>query len=388
MRKLSLMLVVVLMLSAGCATKPEVNTVMPEAIPGGYFTPNGKPLSGEDFAELASEYDYVLLGEGHSVPCDHRVQAQSLGLLADQGMTPFVGLEMITRDKTDVVERFNAGQTSVEEFETLVDWEGQWGYDYRLYAPIIRVARERGMPLLALNVPRRVVKAVRDAGLDGVVKADRDLLPHTIIVPSGEQMESLEQEFDRHKDMMGEDRVNAELNRFVRVQSLWDTVMAENAMKAHRKTGRPVVIIVGSGHVEYNWGIGRRLNMLDPTAKVLNVVPWRGGQPHDPTMGDVFFYCKRTHTSRLGFSLEPVDDGAKVIGVAPDTRAEKAGFMVGDVIIEAQGMKVSDLWVLHKAAVKAAKAGELLRFRVKRDKGIVELHVKLTGVGGPADDGE
>ena len=44
----------------------------------------------------------------------------------------------------------------------------RWGYDYRLYAPIVRYARDNDLPLIALNASRELVDKVRRSGFDGI----------------------------------------------------------------------------------------------------------------------------------------------------------------------------------------------------------------------------
>ena len=36
----------------------------------------------------------------------------------------------------------------------------RWRFDYRLYRPILRFARDQGLPLVALNVPRELTERV------------------------------------------------------------------------------------------------------------------------------------------------------------------------------------------------------------------------------------
>jgi uncharacterized iron-regulated protein len=84
--------------------------------------------------------------------------------------------------------------------------------------------------------------------------------------------------------------------RFVRVQSFWDSQMAWREALVERALQRRVLIIAGDGHVAHGWGIAWRLRAFAPHAPSMAVVPWRGGEL-DPSEGDVFFYCPGTPES-------------------------------------------------------------------------------------------
>ncbi|HML56455.1 MAG TPA: ChaN family lipoprotein [Solidesulfovibrio magneticus] len=160
---------------------------------------------------------------------------------------------------------------------------------------------------------------------------------------------------------------------FVTVQSLWDTQMAARALYARAVSGRPVAVIAGAGHVANGWGIARRLAVLDPSAKVVLVIPWRGGEAPDAESAPYFFACPAAQKSRLGMTLTqdqpaPGQPAALplVTAVAPGSPAAKAGLLPGDAVIAAGGHPADNLSVLHKAAIEAVKDGKALSLTVSR----------------------
>ena len=160
---------------------------------------------------------------------------------------------------------------------------------------------------------------------------------------------------------------------FVTVQSLWDTQMAARALYARAVSGRPVAVIAGAGHVANGWGIARRLAVLDPSAKVVLVVPWRGGEAPDAEAAPYFFACPAAQKSRLGMTLTqdqpaPGKPAALplVTAVTPGSPAAKAGLLPGDAVVAAGGHPADNLSVLHKAAIEAVKDGKALSLTVSR----------------------
>jgi len=147
-----------------------------------------------------------------------------------------------------------------------------------------------------------------------------------------------------------------------------------------------VVVLAGSGHVEQGWGIAERLKAFDPEGEVLSVVPWRGPAGLGPSVSDVFFYCPQFHKSRLGFSLEFLEQGAVVTEVEEGSKAFVAGVQKNDIILTAREMAVTDLWVLHKAAIKAKKENSPLEITVLRQgKGVI-LMIEMSTAGEDAKE--
>lgn len=143
----------------------------------------------------------------------------------------------------------------------------------------------------------------------------------------------------------------------------------------------PVLIIAGGGHVENGWGIARRIRQFDPSAKILTLMPWRGGE-FDGDSADAFFYSPETYKSRMGATLTATGVGGLLVeGVKRNSRAAKAGLRPGDVLVEAAGIPLDHLFSLHMAGSKVHKAGAELIFEVRRGSEMFSANVGK--LGGP-----
>lgn len=278
---------IILLFSSACARA----TSRPLSEDGALLSPSGEAITLRSLSDVVRGFDYVLVGESHDSDCDHRSQAEIIAAL--EPLQPSVGLEMVSHDKQPVLDRFNRGELSVEEVAEALDWKKSWGFDFGLYAPIFRVAADAGLPLIALNVPREVLKAVRERGIEGIEPEERLQLPEDILLPPEAQMEALREQFEAHREHMkiADDEVEARFERFVLIQSIWDTAMATRALEAARATGRPVVVLAGAGHVIHRWGIASRLETLVPGARILSVLPWRGDAAPTEQEADLFYFC-------------------------------------------------------------------------------------------------
>jgi len=139
-------------------------------------------------------------------------------------------------------------------------------------------------------------------------------------------------------------------------------------------------VVAGSGHVENGWGIARRIHRFDPGAKVLLILPWRGGA-FDGESGDAFFYCPDSYESRMGATLTDTGRGGLLVErVARGSRADKAGLRPGDVLERASGVALDSLFDLHRAGFKVHEADEPLVFTVRRGCDTLTVDVGKLGV--------
>lgn len=83
----------------------------------------------------------------------------------------------------------------------------------------------------------------------------------------------------------------------------------------------------------------------------------------------------------IGIKGDPAAKEAKIGQVFKDSPAEKAGILVGDVVLEANGIAVAD-FNAFKAVINDHQPGDELRLKIKRGDQDVEIKVKLGKRGG------
>ncbi|MDL2330284.1 ChaN family lipoprotein, partial [Desulfosarcina sp. OttesenSCG-928-A07] len=239
---------------AGCAHHLKKT---PSFEDGQLFLANGTPITLEAFSRQAADVDYILIGETHDAPHHHLMQAKLVEALAHSGMQLAVGFEMLYSRNQDDLKPFNRGEMDVAELEQASNWSVSWGYAFSMYAPIFQVAKRFGLPVYGLNISRETLNQVRAHGFertrDMVPQKEVPDLPREVIWPMAEQIDAFhtmielfKQWHPKHTETAGRKTVKTDgekppapmalpapdPKRFLLVQSLWDTSMAESAVSA------------------------------------------------------------------------------------------------------------------------------------------------------------
>ena len=136
------------------------------------FDAKGRKLSHKRMMAKVAAGDVVLFGELHNNSIAHWMQLVVARGLADKG--PLVlGAEMIEADDQAALDRYLRSEIDAKALDTLARL---WRNHPTDYAPLVELARERELPFIATNVPRRYARAVARGGfeaLDTVPEAER-----------------------------------------------------------------------------------------------------------------------------------------------------------------------------------------------------------------------
>ncbi|TVR99777.1 MAG: hypothetical protein EA406_02430 [Rhodospirillales bacterium] len=234
----------------------------------------------------------VLLGEHHDDADHHRWQLHSLAALHGHRPDMVLGFEMFPRRVQPVLDRWTAGELSEGAFLDQVGWQQVWGGDADLYMPLFQFARLQRLPMVALNVERRLVSKVAREGWDAVPEAEREGVGTAADPPEAYRHYLAEVFAMKHRHGAGAAGETGPqpaeaatvmddpaFERFVQAQSTWDRAMAEAlaAAAAARPDGtRPLVVgILGLGHVKHRWGVPHQLADLGlGRSEVAVLIPW------------------------------------------------------------------------------------------------------------------
>jgi uncharacterized iron-regulated protein len=370
-----LLLFLALSLFVGCAPRHPAMVLHEEPAPGAFFSSQKIPVKEADLVDSLKDKDFILIGESHNKACDHRTQARLIALLASAGEEIVIGLEMVSVERRDVLDMFNAGLIDTNQLSGKLQWDEKWGFDFELYRPIFETAREYDIHMLPLNLPPNLTRHISRHGLDSLSPEDRRFMPENLIKPPPDQLQMLEDQFGLHEDFIQTDETL--FSRFVAAQSAWDTKMALEAVRARDAQQKTVVILAGTGHVDKGYGIEHRLRMIKPEARIIRIIPVRSLE--DISADNPYYYFCPSSRERMRLGIVAEEDGERVMitGVVRDSLAMQAGLLVGDEIVRAGDEDMSSLLDLHRAAVNALSHEHGLRLEIRRNSSLEVFEINF-----------
>lgn len=263
------------------------------------------------------------------------------------------------------LDAYIAGELTEAEFLRQTEYFDRWRFDYRLYRPILRYAREHGIPLVALNVPREITEKVGDSGIASLSEEERRLIPAEIERDDSAYRAQLEQVFALHpKDD------NASLEHFIEVQLLWDEGMADEAARwLEANPDGQLIVLAGTGHVAYGHGIPSRLKRrLDVP---MSIVMSGQQRPVDADIADFLLYPQRVDLPKTGLmgvmlDTESEGEGVAIQGFAEQSGARQAGVKEGDRIVEIAEVPVAS-YADIRIALMDSRPGQRLPVEILRE---------------------
>lgn len=243
-------------------------------LPTGWSAPGGTLLEGAALLALLTRQSAVLLGERHDRLEHHRWQLDVLRALHAVHPDIALALEMFPRRVQPALDAWIRGDLTEAEFLAQSDWEKVWRFDPELYMDIFRFARDKRIPMRAVNVESDLTRLVGREGYDAVPDDAREGLSRPA-EPSVAYAEWLTTIYRMH--LVG-NRVDGHsdhhLRNFIEAQLVWDRSMAEGIHDAITESpGRLVVALIGSGHLRHGHGVPHQLADLGISAQA-TLLPW------------------------------------------------------------------------------------------------------------------
>jgi len=330
--------------------------------------PDGRVVSDlEQVLDDIARHRVVFVGENHDRYADHLNQLKVIEGLRRRGKALAIGMEFFQQPYQAALDDYIAGAIEEPEFLRRSQYFDRWRFDYRLYRPILRYAREHRIPVIALNLESELTRRVGAVGIAGLTEVERGRLPDRIDRSDPAYEARIKAVFAQHP---GADKKSFE--RFLEVQLLWDEGMAERAADYLRANpDRTLVVLAGGGHIEYGQGIPKRLlqRVKVSSTTLLNV----GDQELDPAAADYLLDPTPVELppgGLLGVQLAEHGEGrgAQVQGFGAGSGAKAAGLQEGDFIV-----RIGDQQVEGYADIRIAlldrRPGERLPVEVRRKGG-------------------
>ncbi len=231
---------------------------------------SGELLSFDAMLDALAEADVVFLGESHTDETTHRVElAVYKALIQRRNRQVVLAMEMFERDVQPYLDAYLSG--SMDEASFLAK-SRPWSNYRTAYRPLIELAKQTKLPVIASNFPRPLRMKFMGQKTDPLKDLDseqRKLVPRRFLPNSDAYWRRADNATRGHSVMM---RSGDGGSRLYSVQSLWDNSMGEacaDALTAH--PGNLVLHINGGFHSEYWNGTVHQLKLRKPDAKIKTV---------------------------------------------------------------------------------------------------------------------
>ncbi|MEM7066760.1 MAG: ChaN family lipoprotein [Cyanobacteria bacterium P01_B01_bin.77] len=249
--------------------------------------------SNQDILADLTQADVIYLGETHTDEADHIAQLDIITAMYQARGDIAIGLEMFQRPFQSVLDQYIAGELTEADLIKQSEYETRWGFDWELYAPIIRYARTHQIPLIALNTPREITKKVARQGLNSLTGADLEHIPPLAEIDTSDEnyQAMVAQVFGQHG---GHGDSGPSFENFFAAQVLWDETMAASVVDfVTDSPDTQILVMAGEGHIVYDFGIPSRVErrlgddlvaysvLLNPTSTA-------------PDLADFFWFSEST----------------------------------------------------------------------------------------------
>ncbi len=210
----------------------------------------------------AANPQVLLLGEVHDNPQGHKLRFAELKKRVDGGWRPVIAMEQFDHEDQAMLDEAVKGCLDAG---CVIRVMNKKGWDWQQYYPVIQLALDRSLTIVAVNLSRaNASKTVRDgvaSSFDAKTVAEYRLgEPVSADWRKAQEQEIRTGHCNMLPDMMIPGMVNAQLARDV-----WMAKLIRDQQP------RDVVLIAGNGHVRKDIGVPRWLNTIGSKLTVRSV---------------------------------------------------------------------------------------------------------------------
>ncbi|QEC79593.1 ChaN family lipoprotein [Mucilaginibacter ginsenosidivorax] len=230
-----------------------------------YNTATQKQATVADIINNMAGADVLFFGEEHNDSTGHLLELELFKQLAQQypGKTA-LSMEMFTTDCQLVLNEYLNGL--IRE-KNLVSDARTWP-NYKDYRPMVELAKQSQIPVIAANAPSRYTNMVTRGGLNSLQQLDTQaksfLAPLPIDTATGPYYDKFVKIMGGHSAMAG--------MQIYQSQNLWDATMGWSIARFYKKhTDFKIMQINGGFHSEEKMGAVAQLKKYAPKARVITI---------------------------------------------------------------------------------------------------------------------
>jgi uncharacterized iron-regulated protein len=189
------------------------------------FNKNGKKVKYKNFSRNLIKSDVILFGEFHDNPISHWLELElAKDLQANASL--IIGAEMFESDNQELFNQYVSGEISFKYLDSLARLWPNYQTDY---FPLVELAKENELPIIATNIPRKYARMVfRNGGFSALenISDDEKLLIATLPVEFDIELS----QYKNMLEMMGDHGSDD----IVKAQAIKDATMAHFILKNYQ----------------------------------------------------------------------------------------------------------------------------------------------------------
>jgi uncharacterized iron-regulated protein len=230
------------------------------------FDKQGKKISYSKLIKALEDADVILFGEIHDNALCHWLELQILkSLEAGKNGSLIVGGEFFEADDQVIIDEYLKGYISLNNFKEEVK---TWNNFDQAYLPVIQFVKERQLPFIATNIPRRYASLVAKKGLDTLALLDPEVFKWMVPLPF-----EIDRNLPGYKPLSGGTMHGHghgfSLPFMLEAQAIKDATMAH--FISIKGAGKQFFHINGSYHSDGFEGIYWYLKKQTPSLKVITI---------------------------------------------------------------------------------------------------------------------
>lgn len=329
--------------------------------------------------EQIDDAQVVLVGETHTRYDHHLVQLEILKYLYQKSPDLALGVEWFQQPFQKHLDDYVAGDITEKEMLHLTEYFSRWKYNYRLYQPILQYARENKIPVIALNAPRELIRALARSEIDDLPEELKSQLPKSYDWSDKDYEKRLRDIFELHPEYKGK------FENFMRSQLTWDESMAERAVQYLQQNPEArMLVLAGSGHIMFGSGIPNRIKRRIDTDQFSILV----SDDSLPATNDIADFLVLSVEQSLvpdgliGAFFDTQGKLLKITGFSHNSAVKEAGLKQGAVIIGIDDKPVEN-FSEFKYAILNKKPGDTIELHYidnaeagKKDRKSVSIELR------------
>ena len=224
------------------------------------YNAKGKKVSYEKMLKNLQKQDVVLIGELHNNPISHWLELEITQALSEKRQL-VLGAEMFERDNQAALTNYLQGKITAKGLDSSARLWKNYKTDY---APLVNFAKEKNLPFIATNVPRKYASQVSRGGFESLANLTSE--EKTWIAPMPIAYDANLPGYQKMLTMMGEHTSP----NMPKAQALKDATMA-HFLFTNWTPGSLFIHYNGSYHSEYYEGISWYLKRSKADIKIATI---------------------------------------------------------------------------------------------------------------------